>query len=241
MISHTHEKQLGAIHEIIKSLESGEIDETTIDQSIKRIDTLKEKYLSWADLSLDRNQDVPEIVGSKLHEETAYEVYKESVTIVKNEGILPLAANEDRRILVIHSDNGTTMQVEDKRYASLSLAEAIREYHPKAEVHQFSKVLTNEEIETILEKARQYDTIIVGTLTILPGSNQITLIERMVEEGKSIIVVAMRNPYDLAYIPEVPAYINTYEFTYPALRVAAGAIFGLVEVRGKLPVSIKTF
>ncbi|MCC3356352.1 beta-N-acetylhexosaminidase [Bacillus sp. REN16] len=238
MISHTLERQVGAIQEILKAVESGELKEEEIDQSIQRINTLKEKYLSWDDLSLDEELDVPETVGSKQHEEIAHEAYKDGVTILKNDGILPLSTNSSR-ILVVHPDNGTTMQVEDKRYANLSLGEAIKEYEPDADIYQFSSSLNEIEVEEIVEKAGLYDTVIVGTLTITPNSKQITLIEKLIKEKDSIIVIAMRSPYDFGYLPDVPVYMNTYEFTYPALKVAAGAIFGNEEVKGNLPVTVK--
>lgn len=238
MISHTLDRQIGTIKEIISSVKSGEIDEKIIDQSNQRINTLKEKYLSWDNINPETDPEVPKIVGSKQHEKTAYEVYKEGITIVKNDGILPLPIDDESLILVIHPDNGTTMQVEDKRYANLSLGEAIREYHPNIDIYQFSNPLSESEIGTILEKASHYDTVIVGTLTLLPGNKQIELIKEIVSREISIVVVAMRSPYDLGYLPDIPVYINTYEFTYPALKVAAGAIFGKEKISGKLPVTI---
>ncbi|MFS0821227.1 beta-N-acetylhexosaminidase [Bacillus sp. 1P02SD] len=238
MISHTLERQIGAIQEILKAVENGELTEEEIDQALQRINSLKEKYLSWEDISLEDEPEVPETVGSKQHEKIACEAYKDSVTIVRNEGTFPLTTNNGSRILVVHPDNGTTMQVEDKRYANLSLGEAIKEYQQYADIYQFSSALDEQEIAGIVEKASGYDTVIVGTLTITPSSNQITLVEKLIKEKDSVIVIAMRSPYDYGYLPDVPAYINTYEFTYPALKVAAGAIFGKEEVKGSLPVTV---
>ncbi|WP_449538168.1 beta-N-acetylhexosaminidase [Ferdinandcohnia sp. Marseille-Q9671] len=239
MISHTLDRQVGAIKEIMNAIETGELLEKDLDQAIHRINVLKESYVSWDDIYLEGEPVVSEIVGSKQHEQVAYNAYKDSVTIVKNKGILPLPINENKRILVVHPDNGTTMQVEDKRYANLSLGQAIKEFEPTADIHQFPSSLDEEEVESIVEKVRHYDTVVVGTLTITPGSKQITLLERLIEVNESVIVIAMRSPYDFGYLPDVPVYLNTYEFTYPALKVAAGAIFGQEVVRGRLPVTIK--
>lgn len=239
MISHTFERQVGAIHEVINAIENSELQEKEIDRALQRINALKEKYISWDDIYLEEEPVVAEFVGSKQHELVAYNAYKDSVTIVKNEGVFPLPINGGLKILVVHPDNGTTMQVEDKRYATLSLGEAIKEYEPTADIHQFSSSLDEKEVESIVEKARDYDTVIVGTLTITEGSNQISLLNRLVEVKESVIVIAMRSPYDFGYVSDVPAYLNTYEFTYPALKVAAGAVFGQEQVIGKLPVSIK--
>ncbi|MFD2044903.1 beta-N-acetylhexosaminidase [Ornithinibacillus salinisoli] len=240
MVSHTFERQVGTIKEIIAAVERGEINENMINQANERINTLQAKYVKWDDISLDNNSPIPTLVGSKEHEELAFEVYKKGVTIVKNENILPIHVKNDDRILVIYPDNGTTMQVEDKRYANLALGEAVKEYHQNVDVYQISQKLSQEELESIGKKAQDYGVIILGTLTITAGSKQIQLAEKLVESGKTFIVIAMRSPYDLAYLPNVHAYLNTYEFSYPALKVAAGAIFGKEQVSGKLPVTISS-
>lgn len=53
-----------------------------------------------------------------------------------------------------------------------------------------------------------------------------------------MIVVATRSPYDLSNLPDIPGYICTYEFTTPALRTAAEAIYGEKQVEGKLPITL---
>jgi beta-N-acetylhexosaminidase len=65
-----------------------------------------------------------------------------------------------------------------------------------------------------------------------------SLIQRLYEQNKPLIVVSMRSPYDLAYLPNVPVYMATYEASVPALQMAAKAIYGLVSVTGKLPVTL---
>ena len=114
----------------------------------------------------------------------------------------------------------------------------MKEYNPNVDVYQISNTVDEAEIEIILNKASQYDAVIIGTLSVTKGSYQVDLIESMLKTGTTLIVVAMRNPYDLRYFPNVPVYINTYEFTYLALKAAAGALFGKEIVNGQLPVTI---
>ncbi|WP_407271573.1 beta-N-acetylhexosaminidase [Radiobacillus sp. PE A8.2] len=240
MISHTQEKQQGAINEIIASIKEGTIAEGVIDQSIKRINTMKQKYLGWDEISLmETNPVVPNLVGSKQHQQLADQVYKESVTVVRNDDMIPLLLSKDNSVLVVQPDNGTTMQVEDKRYASLSLDKAIQEYHSLVDVYQVSKQMTEKEISKIINKAKNYHTVIVGTSSIQAGSTQITLIEKLIDNAIPVIVVAMRSPYDFNYLPKIPVYINTYEFSFPALQIAAGVIFGKVQVSGRSPVTLE--
>ena len=236
MVSHSIEWQIGTIEEIFHSVESGEIKEDTINKALNRIYKLKEKYLDWNEIPLEGEVLVPDIVGCKQHENEAYEVYRQGVTIVKNNGLIPLSTSNENRVLVLSPENNSTMQVEDKRYSTLALGEAIQEFHPSADIIKINNQVTEQEMEEIINKASSYDTIIIGTLSL--PAYQKKLIEKLYEKGLSLIVIAMRSPYDLAYLPDVSVYINTYEFTYPALKVAAGAIYGKETVSGKLPVTI---
>jgi len=51
--------------------------------------------------------------------------------------------------------------------------------------------------------------------------------------------VAIRNPYDVAQLPSVPAYLATYSWTDVELRAAARVIAGKVGPRGRLPVAVR--
>lgn len=238
MVSHRYEWQVDTIKEIISAVENGEIDEALIDAALNRIQVLKEKYLKWEDIPLAGPIHKPNMVGSKEHLDLAYEVYKQAVTVVKNNGLLPLPTDPGHRILVLYPEKNKIMAVEDQRYSSFDLGRVIAEFNPAAESCQFKLELGNSELEELAETARQYDTIIVGTLTALPGSSQVRLIEKLFEKGCQVAVIAMRSPYDQAYLPDVPVYMNTYEFSYPALKAAAGAIFGKEMVSGRLPVTV---
>ncbi|KAF0818623.1 beta-glycosyl hydrolase [Bacillus sp. ZZV12-4809] len=237
MVSHRYNWQVSTLKEIIRSVETGEIDELIIDEALSRIHELKKKYLSsWNDIPSDLK--VPDTVGCKEHEALAYNVYKQSVTLVKNKGILPLSTEKNHRIAVFYPEKNNTMAVEDKRYSSFDLGGVIQEFNPAADVYPFKNDLLAEELDELVQKESQYDTIIVGTLSAFPGSSQVALIEKLYENGCSIVVIGMRSPYDLAYLPDVDAYLNTYEFTCQALKAAVGAVFGKGTVSGKLPVTL---
>lgn len=239
MVSHLHHLQKDTINAIVEAVEANEIEEDQIHAAVGRVTRLKEKYCSWEELQLEGAVEVPAIVGSKEHIELATDIYKQGITIVKNDGVLPLKANE-KRVLVVYSENKYTMQVEDKRYSSMFLGQTIKEIDGNAEVVELSNPATDEEIKSVVQQASNYDAIIVGTLTVLPGDSQAKLVEQLYETGVPIIVVATRSPYDLAYLPNVQAYVCTYEFPYPALQMAAKSIYGLEQVTGKLPVTIPT-
>lgn len=232
MVSHLHHLQKETIDAIVAAVESNEIDQAQIEAAVGRVKRLKEKYCNWDEI---RSAEVPSFVGGREHQELANDIYKQGITIVKNNGVLPL---KNKHVLVVYSENKYTMQVEDRRYSSMYLGETIKEIDESAEVVELSNPATEKEIQDIAVKAQQFEAIIVGTLTVQKGDSQTRLVEALVDTGVPVIVIATRSPYDLAFLPEVQAYICTYEFPYPALKMAAKAIYGLEEVTGKLPVTI---
>ncbi len=236
MISHTFERQKGAVKEIINAIDSGEIDMNYITDANKRIQSLKEKYLDWDNVQLD-DAKVPPIVGGNEHKELAAEVYRNSTTIVKNDGLLPLDIND--KVLVLYPENDEMVRVEDQRNMEFNLGEAVLRFHPFADVEQLNNTISIDEINELVKKVKKYDSIIIGTLSVAAESSQLMLIKKLIEIGAYVVVVAMKNPYVLRYFPKVPAYLNTYEFTPCALETAASAIFGKKEVNGKLPITIQ--
>lgn len=239
LVSHSYGPQVESLEAVIHAIESGEIEIDVIEAALERVRKLKEKYLSWSDIPLNEEIQVPGVVGCKEHDEMVNEVFRQGVTIVKNEqAIIPLSTDASNRVLMVYPENNSTMAVEDKRYSTFSLGESIKEEHPSAQIIQLSNPPTDNEIEEVAQQAKSFDTVIIATLSITADSSQRKLVKKVVETNNRVIVVATRSPYDLAYLPNVPGYVCTYEFTTPALRTAAQAIYGKKSVEGQLPVTL---
>ncbi len=58
--------------------------------------------------------------------------------------------------------------------------------------------------------------------------------------GTPVVVAAVRNPYDIAEFPEVPAYVATYSYTGVALESLTRVLLGEVSPTGTLPVDVPT-
>ncbi|MEN2466218.1 beta-N-acetylhexosaminidase [Ornithinibacillus sp. JPR2-1] len=238
MISHLQSRQYEALSLIEEAVRTGDIAEEIIEQAYSRVMALKDTYLSWDDISLDTKPIVSKDVGAKLHEVEAYEMYKQGITMVKNDNQIPLHLESADRVLVVYATNSYAMQVEDKRYSTFSLGEAVAKLHENTEVIELSNPPTDKEITRVKEIAKDFQAVIVGTLSVKAHDQQVKLVEALVKENENVIVIATRSPYDIAYLPDVPAYIATYEFTNPALQTAVEAVFGKVKVKGKLPVTL---
>lgn len=88
----------GYIAGIAEAVENGSIDSARIDQSVLRILALKEKY-GVLDLDVsgnDTEENVAraiETVGSAAHHEVERAIAQKAVTLLKNDGVLPISGN----------------------------------------------------------------------------------------------------------------------------------------------------
>lgn len=236
MISHKKKVQEDAIKEIIQAVQNGELPEERINQSINRINKLKDKYTNWQAFDFDAEPKVPTFVGSKEHIEKANDIYRQGITIVQTNDTLPL--DKSKNVLVISPQSGGAMAVEDKEYANYNLGDIVKKHIKQTTVIEATNDMDEEQIQTIISEAKKYDTVIIGTMSLSKTSKQITLIENLVNEKVNVIVIAMRNPYDITYLPKNLTCINTYEFSVPVLDLAIQTIIGETEVSGKLPVQL---
>jgi beta-N-acetylhexosaminidase len=240
MISHLPSLQMETIEAIVAAVESGGISESRIDESYRRVQKLKEKYLSWNDLPLDTESFVvPEVVGCQEHHELAEKALRKGITIVKNEeNLLPITADEHHKVMVIYPTASYLTLVEEEGYSRNELGMIVQDIHPSAKVFPISTEPSVGEMNEIINHVTQFDTILVGTLSAQKSTGQTTLLKRLMETGKSVIVLAMRNPYDLTIAPDIPTFVTTYEFTANALRMAVKAIYGEEAVTGELPITV---
>jgi beta-N-acetylhexosaminidase len=70
------------------------------------------------------------------------------------------------------------------------------------------------------------------------GPGQMNLVKALVATGKPVVVIAARDPYDIAYFTEAETYLATYSYTAEALRSVTKAMFGEIGPAGRLPVAI---
>jgi beta-N-acetylhexosaminidase len=240
MISHLPSLQMETIEAIVAAVESGGISESRIDESYRRVQKLKEKYLSWNDLPLDTESFVvPEVVGCQEHHELAEKALRKGITIVKNEeNLLPITADKHHKVMVIYPTASYLTLVEEEGYSRNELGMIVQDIHPSAKVFPISTEPSVGEMNEIINHVTQFDTILVGTLSAQKSTGQTTLLKRLMETGKSVIVLAMRNPYDLTIAPDIPTFVTTYEFTANALRMAVKAIYGEEAVTGELPITV---
>mgnify|MGYP003958829389 CR=1 FL=1 len=253
LISHSHERQLGALEALRLAVLAGRIREERIDRSVERLLALKARRGVLAPAAAggvpggtaaEEPQDeavepalVPPLVGCEAHLAAAQRISEASITVVRNErGLLPLA--KDRSLVVISVEAAVQSEVDELLEAPLSLGKALVELGACETEWLVPLRKVGELKEELVRSALFADQVVVATYNAYLEPDQAELIRALQARGKDPIVVALRSPYDLLAFPDVGAFMAVYESRPLALRSAAKVLTGGIPAAGRLPISL---
>ncbi|HEY7717386.1 MAG TPA: glycoside hydrolase family 3 C-terminal domain-containing protein, partial [Pedococcus sp.] len=93
-------------------------------------------------------------------------------------------------------------------------------------------------IADAVARAAGQDAVVVTTMKAWTSAAQRSLVSALQDTGKPVVVVATRDPYDIAHLAQAPTYLATYSYSPVAIEAAARVITGEVGPSGRLPVDI---
>jgi beta-N-acetylhexosaminidase len=224
-----------AYNAVLKAVRSGEISERRIDESVRRVLELKRHRGLFRDPFVSE-RNAPRKLGTPGHLAAAATVGDHSVTLVKNDaGLLPLAADSGRKVLVTgYRSVSDTLNAQPAAH----LAAALREHGLTTELFETGTAPDAATIASAASKAADSDLVVVATANASGSAAQRNLVNALLGSGKPVVLVATRNPYDIAALTQTPTYIASYSWTAPAMRAVARVLLGEVNPVGKLPVRI---
>ncbi|MGI6711830.1 MAG: stalk domain-containing protein [Bacillota bacterium] len=168
----------------------------------------------------------------------------QAVTLLKNENnILPFKLSNGKKIVLLAPWQDRLNLMKE------SLMQIISKKSLQIDIKEFAYtdlVALNDEQKKAIAGA---DYVVLGSSSSdvnsrTPGKNWtpdyvLNAVNYCREQHKQIAVIAIRNPYDIMYVPDVPAYICIYgRAEGPDIPAGIMAIFGELNPRGKLPVAI---
>lgn len=222
---------------VLRAVATGELTERRVDESVRRILALKYRQGLARSPLVDVEQAV-RTVGAPAHLAAVARVTDPTLTAVRNDaGLLPLRPGR-RSVLVTGWNSAAFATVETvaggftardarvtARPATLPSDKVIAETAALAAEHDLTVVLTN----------KAWDTAVTD-----PRGTQQRLVAALLGAGRPVVVVAVRDPYDIAYLPGVSTYLATYSYTRAAMDALVRALHGELSPRGRLPVTIAT-
>jgi beta-N-acetylhexosaminidase len=218
-----------AYNAVLNAVRSGELTQERIDASVDRVLRLKMKrgLFEKKNVFVDESK-VGSRVGTAAHQARAQQIADATVTLVKDDGnTLPLV-KDGSKVLVTGASVTPT------------LAERIGARGLAATALNTGTAPTDAQIATAVEEANARDRVVVATNKASANVRQQALVKQLLATGKPVLVVAVRDPYDIAYFTDAPTYLATYSTTAISMESLARVLFGEVQPRGRLPVSIPT-
>jgi len=222
------------VSKIIEAYNTGEISESRLEHSVKKI--LQAKYkvglnnyepIGLYNLSKDLNRLKDDILYEELLEN--------AITIVKNEkDLLPLRRLETKSIAYVKlgDDSGSTFFNELKKYAK---------------VHE----IESDNLYSLIAKLKPYNTVIIGfhrsnddPWESYKFSNKELVWLHEIAQTHTVIIDAFVKPYALSRLKtleNIESIVVSYQNSEIAQRKSAQLIFGAIPSKGSLPVSIGNY
>ncbi|MBB5153994.1 glycoside hydrolase family 3 protein [Saccharopolyspora phatthalungensis] len=215
-----------AIDGVLNAVRTGRLSEQRIDQSVERILALKSARGVLANPLVDVSK-VDNVVGTPEHLAAAQSITDHTTTVLRNDGMLPL------------KPPGTMFVTGAGDTATATLAERIKARGPNATALETGLKPTREQIDQAVEGAKRSDVAVVLTNAAWSPANkaQLDLVRALQQTGKPVVAVAVRDPYDAAYV-ELPGWIATYSDKQVAMESLTKVLFGEIPPTGKLPVPV---
>ncbi|CAN7228032.1 glycoside hydrolase family 3 C-terminal domain-containing protein [Terrabacter sp. LjRoot27] len=218
---------------VIAAVRSGRIPGNELDAKVRRVLGLKYRRGIVARPYADPAA-VASVVGTPAHLASAAAVTDRTTTLVKNDAkALPIAPS-GKKVLVTGYGVSTTA----------TLAAALTAKGATVQTVQTGTSPTDTAVASAVAAAADKDVVVVTTMKAWDTSvtdtrgGQQKLVKTLLETGKTVVVVAVRDPYDIAYFPSAPTYVATYSYSPVAIEAAARVIVGDVAPTASLPVDI---
>jgi beta-N-acetylhexosaminidase len=157
-----------------------------------------------------------------------------TTTLVKNDAaVLPMDPS-GTKVLVTGYGVSTTA----------TLAAALTAKGATVQNLQTGSSPTDTQVAAAVAAAADKDVVVVTTMKAWdtkvtdPRGGQQKLVKQLLATGRTVVVVAVRDPYDIAYFTGAPTYVATYSFSPVAIEAAARVLTGDVAPTATLPVDI---
>lgn len=210
--------QIEIYNTFLSLVKDEKIKEETINESVERIISLKEKYCKGLQQEID----------SSMAKEYAINLFRKSPTLVKNEIDVKISDKENVLVIFPKVKLATLVDNETSEYRTL-----------KTYLEDSEEIIIEENLENldlVVQKAKKCDKIIMATLNVKANDYQ-TKVFSLLDKEKTI-VVSLRSPYDCMFLEGIKNYICLYEVTRWSLESLAECLKS-GKFLGKLPIKLE--
>ncbi|MDP3047708.1 MAG: glycoside hydrolase family 3 protein [Chloroflexota bacterium] len=214
-----------AYRALVAAVRDGTIPERRFQAAVERVLSLKRGI---AALPPARGLSFP----VATHQILAQQVAANSVTVTRDQGVLPIRPASAGRVGLIDFSLVRYSQVEEARKPGLHFQQALTARLPQLRGLMVDSNPSAQEVADVRALAESCDTLIlvVRNAGLVPA--QADLVRWLVALGKPTVVYAARLPYDLMVCPQARCLLTTYGDPPCSLDAAAAVILGDAKARG---------
>src|SRR5690625_1880269 len=216
-----------AIDGVAAAVASGEITEERLDDSVRRILVQKIERGVLEDPHVDVGQ-VEEIVGSRAFRDTAQEIADDAVTLIADDGTLPLPAGSTLLVTGVAAQELLDAAVEELAEHGIEATGHLLEEIDEAASEAAAEAAAGMDAALVLTSSVEFET----------PPEQVDLVAQVAARGTPVLSASLRNPYDVVHLGPVAASIAAYGNAECDVRAVARLIAGEIAPHGTLPVAI---
>ncbi len=235
------------VKETIDALEiavkKGEIPETQIDDSVRRLLKVKYRIGLINNHSVDLNQ-VSKLVEKPENVKFANDLAERSMTLLRNENkVLPLDLKRAGKTLFIIAAG------DDDADQGAVFKAAIEQRTKTARVVKVDKRTTSAEYAQLLSDVKSSETVVIGAFvkraalkgTVALPDEEAEFVRQAISANQKTAIVAFGSPYLLQQFPQAKSYLAAWAVEDVAQTAGVRAIFGETAITGKSPVALPDF
>ncbi len=193
---------------IVNAVKSGRISEARVNQATQRILDLKRRYIVPG---AARDIQLSQAVSTVAHRAIAQEIASLALKMTKSE----------------QSSIGSLHEKKIAVFAPQLLSDTIA-------TTSFSKIgnfcffsglaPSNAEIESAKQKAKEADLLFICSYNAWKNPSQATLIQSLMESGKPVVLLVMRDPLDASLFPAAHLIFKTFSPSAPSIQAIYDAL-----------------
>jgi beta-N-acetylhexosaminidase len=224
-----------AVNALAGAVRAGRISPRRLQDSVDRVLRAKDA-MGLNQRRLVNTARIEDDVAAPESHEIAQEVADRAVTLIRNEGSIVPLADPARTCYLLLAESRTSTQ-------GRAMAEEIRRRAPNASILELDPTV---DIESIVSATAGTVAVVVAAFSQVGAyrsnaqlaGGYPTLLEALFAARRPIVMAALGNPYLLRHYGGVAAYLAAYSTVEASEIAAVKALFGEIDIRGRLPVSI---
>ncbi len=240
LVCHSQDRQLETFEALKQILQEDPDLAQRMEKSLKRIQEIKRRL---GDVPSSEEVNVGTL---GIHKELVERMGRDSITLVKDEvGMLPVRLKKSQKMILLmprYETKAPLTQVEEsartqEEHVEPLLLTLLRCMHANVQMRQIDLSPSQEDFKFIAA-CGAYDLVLLLTYNAHLFPKQMEFAKQLLSKKKEVIVVAIRNPYDLAQLKDANTALATYGFQDCSMKALVDALFGDIIPKGKMPVSL---